>query len=162
MDNHLNLRQETMKSFLRKKDSYSVYFENPAAFEACVKDCERDGVWNTDVIDLAPDIVSALLNATITIYNFRTGDDSVDEPVVFSGGEDHKITLLRIYGCHYNLLVPVGEAVPVIPEEEDPFAEAAASADEDNDSVCAAVDDEENYDRPETDEEDDLLAREIR
>lgn len=150
MDNHLELRKKTMQSLLRKKDSYNIYFETAAEFESAVRDCEADGKWNTDVIDLAPDVLSALLSATIIIHNYRTVDDTTDPPVVFSNGEAHKIELVRVYNCHYNLLIPKDEPSPLGDEDE---PEAEAEADDDACSDVASVGDF-SYDTAEPDETD--------
>ena len=150
MDKHSELRKKTMESLLRKKDSYSIYFETVAMFESNVRDCVADGKWNTDVIDLAPDVLSALLSATIIIHNYRATDDTTDPPAVFSNGDDHKIELVRVFNCHYNLLIPKEEQSPLGDDED---ADEKATEDDDSFSVDASVGDfSDDADEPDEDE----------
>jgi hypothetical protein len=159
MDKHMDLRKFTMASLMRKKDTYAVYFESPAEFAARVEECKESGKWNTDIIDLAPDVLADLINSTIVIHNYRSATDTFDEPIVFSGGQLRTVHVVRVYNCHYHLLLPTEVASTIVNEEqeeeevEEGVEEEEEVGVEEEDEVGGEVEvsDDENCDKPETD-----------
>ena len=117
-DRHAKLRADCMAAFLRKKDSYAVYFESMEKFIRCVHANKRDGVWNTDISDMTPDVVADMLGVHIAVYNKNIFSGAVDAPAEFNAGATTTVRLLRVANCHYNLLAPKPAAPVDLSDDE--------------------------------------------
>ena len=126
-DRHRTLRAGTMASLMRKRDSYGILFETPERFIRCVHANKRDGVWNTEISDLAPDAVTDVLGVHIIIYNKNIFTDTIDPPVEFNTGASTTVRLMRVANCHYNLLKEKPTAAAVCEAEPDDGSEIAIS-----------------------------------
>lgn len=101
---HTTLRADTMTALLSKQTDYGILFETLKRFVRCVHANKRDGIWNTEISDLAPSAAADHLGIHLIVYNKNIFTDKIDPPAEFNVGASATVRLLRVANCHYNLL----------------------------------------------------------
>ncbi len=100
IDMHHMLRRTTIEHMMEDVAEYAPYFESQKSLLGKLNANKRLGVWNTDLADLIPQAVAALLHCQINVYAVADNE----EVVRYSFGEGQKIHLL-LRNNHYELLV---------------------------------------------------------
>jgi hypothetical protein len=64
------MRELVMSYFVFKKAEYSIFFESERDFMRAVKKNSLDGVWNSELCDIAPHATAQILRRSIIIHNY--------------------------------------------------------------------------------------------
>ncbi len=100
VDMHHMLRRTTIEHMMETAAEYVPYFESQKSLMDKLNANKRLGVWNTDLADMVPQVVAALIGCCIHIYAVTENDTIMK----YTFGEGPVIHLL-LHNNHYNLLV---------------------------------------------------------
>ena len=96
---HAELRKRTMDHLRQHEQTYLPFFESSKSFRFAIAANRRDGVWNTDITDIAISALPQILNITLHIYNTE------NDTKFIVGNEGEVYTLQRVNDSHYNILI---------------------------------------------------------
>lgn len=103
---HAALRYVTMNHIQTHLDEYKRYFDEDINLLRYIHANKRSGVWNKDIAELVPYIVSTCLNVCILIHN----QDAYGHIDTSTFGYAHAangnvIHILRTNNSHHNLII---------------------------------------------------------
>lgn len=101
---HKSIRYFAMNHIQSNAEEYIPIFGDSSTFYRCLNANKRDGVWNTEIADIAPTIIPDILDVHLIIYDYIEGSDTIG---VYTFGDPSMKTveLLRTNNNHYDLLI---------------------------------------------------------
>ncbi len=101
---HSTLRYTTMNHMQTHLEDYQQYFDADVNLLQRIHSHKRSGVWNTDISDLVPYIVSEALDIRLVVHN-EDDEGHIQTHTFGDADAAQTIRMLRVSNSHYNLIV---------------------------------------------------------
>ena len=73
------IRAKCVKTYFQNSEEYNNYLTDDYASDLCqvIEDIKNNGVWNTEIHDLMPHLLSSLYNLKLNIFNFECNSENI-------------------------------------------------------------------------------------
>lgn len=73
----IQIRAKCLEEYFKNKDEYSPFLTNDYPLHQLITDITQSGIWNTEIHDLIPYLLSNLYNLKLNIFNFECNPENI-------------------------------------------------------------------------------------